>query len=188
MSQSNFPDDFDPFDDEDLKLPSVDEAKRLTVQYHKWRDIDQTIQSLEAQLEVARAEKRRIEEKVVPEIFAEIGIDSIEIDGKKISIKEKLYGGLPKDEIGKENAITHIVDHKGGNIVKVGVDLRFGKGDYEKAMELYKKLEQEGFEPDMGETVHPSTLKSWANERLEAGDDIDLNLIGLYHRKFMEVK
>jgi hypothetical protein len=65
-------------------------------------------------------------------------------------------------------------------LIKNTVTVSFGKGEDQKAQELISDLASRHLTPEEKTEVHPQTLRAWAKERIEKGDEIDMQLFGVY--------
>lgn len=178
----------DVFDDAELEV-SESGLSKLTAMYERWRDLDLQVSDLEAQLKVAKDAKRQIEEKDFPDLFDEVGITSFEAaNGKKISLKEKLYGSLPAKEEDREVAIAEVERLDGRDIFVAEVNVKYPKGQTEHAEEVVQKLQSNGDPATLKVGVHASTYQAWAREQLANGANPDLSKLGLFNRRFAEIK
>lgn len=168
--------------------PSEDGLTRLSRMFAQRSELDQQREALEAQLKVINEDLRRLDEVDFPELFDEVGVTSFTVGNRKVSVKEKLYGGLPKDAVERKQAFDIIKSLGGDSLIKAEVSVTLDKGEYERAKEIADGIAARGFNPVVAENIHSSTLHKWVREQLEAGSVLDIKALGLYHRRFVEVK
>lgn len=179
--------DIDIFADAD-QGPSEDGLSRLSRMFSRRSELDDKIEGLKAELAVLSEELRGIDEKDFPELFDEVGVTSFTVGNRKVSVQEKLYGSIPKDEEGRARAMQILKDNKGLPLMKTEVSISFNKGEADKAKEAADKMKEEGFNPVVSESIHAATYQKWARDCLKDGVVLDLKALGLYHRRFVEIK
>lgn len=149
------------------------------------------IQKLESELEIVKAQKRNLTEKVIPEITE--GMDGkFDLgDGRELILKEEIRSSIAGEK--REPAISWLDEHDYGHIVKRQVIVEFAKGDTERCEAFLKAVRS--LEKDLGSlivktnfTVHHSTLNSWVKERLAEGVDLPTDIFGIYRQRVAKVK
>ena len=150
-----------------------------------------------AELDVAELEKtlseskkylQHVRTKEMPDLMIEMEIEEVVHKGMRFSLNDFISGSIPSDETRRRKAFIWLEDNGSAQIIKTNISLDFGRGDYEAARQVEEMLAEEGHAPTLRESVHASTLKAWARERLEAGESIDLEVLGLYVGKAVSVK
>jgi hypothetical protein len=69
-------------------------------------------------------------------------------------------------------------EHDFGGLIKTAVTVQFGKGEDEKAVELYERLVAEGLVVEADREVNAQTLKAFLREQLAAAAPVPLDLFG----------
>lgn len=179
--------DIDIFDDVP-DTPSEDGLSRLAKMFAKRQEVADEVERLKAELAVAQESLRDFDEKQFPELFDEVGVTSFSVGNHKVSVKEKLYGGLPKDDEERAHAMKILREHGGEVLMKMEVSASFNKGENDKAEEAAEAIRAAGFNPVVNESIHASTYQKWARDTLEKGVVLDLKALGLYHRRYVEIK
>ena len=134
---------------------------------------------LEDAVKMVKERIRTIEQGRLPDLMLSLGIESFSTDdGFVITVQPIVSGAIPKKNL--PEAIAWLRDHGAGDIVRQDLGVSFSAGD-EAAGELAKELHERGFPVNSAETVHASTLKSWARQQLAAAKELPLDLLGLYH-------
>ena len=177
----------DIFDDVP-EAPSEDGLSRLSRMFARRQEIANRLEAAKAEVSVLENELRDLEEREFPELFDEVGITSFQVGNMKVSVEEKLYGGLPKDESERAIAMAILKEHGGDALMKMEVTVAFPKGEDSHAKAASAILESAGYNPVVEESIHGSTYQKWARECLEQGIPLDLKALGLYHRRFIKIK
>ena len=66
------------------------------------------------------------------------------------------------------------------DIIKNTVVCTFGREEDDKASDFFSFAKKEGFEPEQNSTIHPSTLKAFAKDRIAQGEEIPMDLFGVW--------
>lgn len=130
-------------------------------------ELQQNIDDLEAQLAAKKGVQVKLLQTDLPSLLHEIGVNEATRGNLKVSIQDGVSISIPEEH--RADAYAWLVEQGSGDIVKTEVVSRFGAGDVEKAEMAKRALEAQGFEPEVKMSVHPSTLKSWAKERIKKG-------------------
>lgn len=168
--------------------PSENGLSRLQNLFHRRQQAADEVERLKAELQVAEEALRDIEERQFPDLFDEVGVTGFSVGNHKVTVEEKLYGGLPKDPEERAIAMSILKAHGGESLMKMEVSVNFPKGQDEQARIAAALLESAGLNPVVDETIHGSTYQKWAREMLEQGVPLDLKALGLYHRRFIKIK
>jgi hypothetical protein len=143
------------------------------------RDKEAEIESLEKTLKARKEALRKQSEEELPSMMAEIGVNSFELDdGSKVSVRD-LYGGHIS-VANRDAAYVWLRENGFDDIIKNTLSIVFGRGEDQKADHFMKILEGHGLLPEQNTSIHPSTLKAWIKERMEAGDNFPMDLFGAY--------
>lgn len=147
---------------------------------------DARIKTLEAELKDAKAEFNELNENRIPDFMDEVGISEFTTsDGFKISVAEKLVGNISKTN--EQAAHQWLADHGYESLLKNQMKLDFGKGDDHTAQEIENFLADHGVEADRKRYVHPQTLHAFLREKLADGEDIPLDLFGVFIKRQTKV-
>lgn len=131
----------------------------------------------EAELKKAQARVRDLSEKTLPDLLDEAGLKSIELaNGGKLTVESKLSVSPLKANRARVIQWLEATGHSGK--IKRAVHVAVGK-DPEKTEALVKELAADGFKDVEVEVwVEPSTLTAHVKKCLEAGDELDMDLLG----------
>jgi hypothetical protein len=156
---------------------------RIRNEVKKALDIAEYISDMKDALAKAEEKYNHLSRTIIPDIMNEYGVDEIKIDGVKVSLRFDVHPHIPEPR----DAAFQWLDRNGfGGLIKTEVKVGFGRDEHEQAIEFKRELEAQGMIPDMKESVHHQTLRAWAKERMEAGDNVPGDLFQL--NPFTEVK
>jgi len=173
----------DDYSDFEIAAPSGDQLKSIEQLATHAYELVQLIDTHEAALKAAKAELAELTHKALPDAMAAAGTSSFVTDkGVKISIKEVVAGTLPKDEQKRREALDWIESHEGKAIIKGTITAEFerGEGNLQKKNETAEALAKLGVPFMESESIHPMTLAAFAREKIKNGEEVPLDLLGLY--------
>lgn len=142
--------------------------------------LSDSCETLEGDLKAAKAELHRLCSRVIPEEMKGLGISEMTARGRNVSIKDFVSGSLPKSEDKRKAAFKWLEDNEAGDLIKTTVAVSFGRSEHNYALSLAGELREKGLEVQAESSVHASTLKSFARERLRCGDPLDTEVLGLF--------
>ena len=139
--------------------------------------LENRIAEYEAMLKDFKEMQRRQSQEIVPNMMAELEINSFELDnGYKVSVKDSYYASIPPDNM---YACFEWLRASGlDGIIKTVVAANFGKGEDQEAQKVLDLLTEAGVVADVKSTIHPQTLKAFVKERITKGLEFDLDLFG----------
>ena len=142
-------------------------------------DIDKQIEETEQFLKDLKFKKRKIEQEDIPMLMEEMGMDSITVDGNKVTLRQFVHARIADDK--REDAFSFLRTIGEADIIKNDVIVSFSAGQDNMAGSVVNDLRQQyGLEPSQKTHVHPSTLKAWVKNRIEAGKDLDFDTFGVF--------
>ena len=139
--------------------------------------LENEIFGLEDDLKVTKEAHRKQSQEIVPNMMAELEIESFTLDnGYKVSIKDSYFASIPEANL---YACFEWLRASGlDGIIKTVVAANFGKGEDQEAQKVLDLLTEAGVVADVKSTIHPQTLKSFVKERITKGLEFDLDLFG----------
>ena len=135
----------------------------------------------EAAAAAIKATVLQLEREDLPALMSEIGVREIRLNsGKKITVQEDCEAKI--SDKNKPAAFRWLLDNGFGGIIKVLVEVQFGKGEHDQAQRVAEALQKKyrNNQVSLEENVHPSTLKAFVKERMTAGDPVPVDLFGVY--------
>jgi hypothetical protein len=123
-------------------------------------------------LRLAQLSHEELSQKVIPSVMDAMGISDLTLeDGSKIGVETFYQASIPETDRDKAFAWLDAQGHAA--IIKHEVKLSLQKGQLEEAELASKLLRDAGLEPTVDMKVHPSTLRAFAREEIEAGRPLD---------------
>lgn len=149
---------------------------------------EELVTQLEDDLKAAKKQKQFLATSKLPDLMAEIQSDHFSHAGFDIKVSDFVSGSIPKAEDRNKLAIKWLEDNEGAGIIKTEVSLIFGRSQHNEAADLAGQLLSDGYTPDLKSSVHAGTLCKFAREKLENGEEIDTDVLGLYVGRVAKVK
>lgn len=159
------------------------------------------VAQLEEDLSAAKERLREINERELPDLMdAGQQEDCKTSTGIRVRLLTKVRASIPKKNHAK--ALAWLRSHGHGDMIKVQVVAEFGKNDVDLAQSFEERLEStvSSIAAEMGrandftvnhkakQEVHTSTLSSWAAKSLEDGDEIPMELLGVFRQRFTKIE
>jgi len=157
---------------------SEGETSRLSTLIRQSIDLDKQIKDAEQHLKDLQQRKRTVDEEDIPSLMEEIGVESLTVDGNKVSIDKFVSARIPDDR--REEAFSFIRSIGEGDIIKNEVVVGFGMGQDNIAGAVVDDLRNQGLTPAQKTHIHPMTLRTWAKNRIENNQEIDFDVFGIY--------
>jgi hypothetical protein len=143
---------------------------------------------LEDELKSAQASLRNIQEHVLPRLMEQAEQSEVTTaEGIKVEVKEVLRGSIP--EASQQQAFAWLETNNAGALIKREVTIEFGKGEEAWAAKFMADLSKRKrpVRSKAKKRVHPQTLLAFLREQLEAGNDIPLELFGVFRQRFAKI-
>jgi len=164
------------------KLEVLNSALEETIAF------EEAVAQMEEDLKVAKRALNSLKTSRIPDLMTELQMDEIKFRGWQVKVADFISGSLPKDPEARQRAMEWLEANEGGPLIKTDVALAFTKSQHNEAIDLARRLEEQGFAPSIQSGVHPQTLQAFARERIRNGDQIDTDLLGLYTGKVAKLK
>lgn len=164
-----------------MQLTSVDnnDLKQVAALVRQQLVLEQRVEDLASELKKAQQDLAHISGDALPSALAEHGLTELKMaDGSKVTVSTVISANISKDR--SEAAHEWLRGNGFGDLIKNTVSVNFGKGEDDKAVDLVKELEGDGYAVDQKEAVHPSTLKAFCKEQIEKGATIPSELFGIF--------
>lgn len=172
----------------DIELPSVagfkelDELAKILIA----RELEEF--RCEVALKAAVEARREVAERRLPELMEKLGLSQFTTtSGIKVKVATSYYADIP--EARKSEAHRWLERNGQGGLIKRNMEVSFGKGENEEAAAFKDLLAHTAFSDRLTEkeAVHPSTLRGWVREMLEAGKDVPMELFGVGRRQSVKI-
>ena len=92
----------------------------------KASQLNRTLKRMEDDLKSTRKNRDRYLYEFIPAKMSEMGLDKIEVDGNKVSLRTFVSGTMPKDPIEKDNALAHLREIGAADFIKNDISVSFG--------------------------------------------------------------
>ena len=167
--------------------PSDDALSKLAGLVAELHLAESDVLRCERTLKDAQVRARDMAEKQIPEHMIEMGLAEFKtIDGVKIELKSSLHVTPKKDDRPAVLAWLEKLGH--GNLVKRIVSVAFNRDQEKEASSLLTFLVQEqGFPAKAERKVESSTLKKFVADRLAAGQEVPMELLGVFQYKYAKI-
>lgn len=145
-----------------------------------------TLKNAEAEVQRAKEALRSISEDQIPEMMDKLDLEEYTPKGgRPIKILEKIRASIPKAK--QPEAFGWLRAHNHSKMIKHKITCDFAKGEDDSAREMADILEDHGLEFSDSLSVHPSTLSAFVSEKLGNGEEIPLDLFGVFRQRIAKV-
>jgi|TARA_R100001510_G_C7625820_1_gene185700 hypothetical protein len=151
-------------------------------------DVTSAISKAEESVKSLKKSRDRYLHDLIPGKMAEMGLDKVEVDGNKVSLQTFVSGTMPKDPLERNWALNHLREIGAGDFIKNDVSVSFGVTQDNVAKDLAADLENKGYETSSKTWVEPMTLKKLIRERVEANQEIDLDIFNAHVGTIAKIK
>ena len=161
-------------------VPVTDDAlKSVRSIALQMQNTQQKVSQLEEDLKREKESLRKLSDEDLPSKLQEIGIVNFELDdGSVVQVKENISAHIKEEN--RVAAYEWLRDHGLDDIIKNTVVCSFGREEDDKASDFFAFAKKEGFEPQQNSSIHPSTLKAFAKDRIAQGEEIPMDLFGIW--------
>lgn len=131
----------------------------------------------EAELKQAKRVLYQVQEVDIPEYMDEIGLTKFETADISVEIKESLR--VTPLAANRPKVMAVVTAAGDANLIKDTISFMFTKGQNDEAEKFYDAAIAEGKAPKREQKIESSTLRAYVKGKLEAGEDLDLDLFGV---------
>ena len=141
--------------------------------------LEKEIDELDTVLKERKEQQRKLLEESIPAMLQELGMKKfVMADGSTIDVKP-FYSASIKEE-NRAVAYQWLRDNGYDDIIKNTVSVRFGRNEDKLCETLINTLRQQNYPVEQTEKIEPQTLKAWAREMVERGQEIPTETFSLY--------
>lgn len=184
--------DADDFDEGGKEAATEDQLSTITKEARKAVALQKQINDLQAATETLNNELAEIIRKTLPSLFDSAGLLDFTLDdGSVIEIKDVVSGSLPsadKKPAEREAAIDWIKENGGDGIIKTYYNTEFGVGQEKLARMFEAIITKAKFIAKKTVGVHPQTLCAFVREKLENGEEVPVDKLGVYTGRHAKIK
>ena len=177
----------DMFDEsEALDSINTETTKNLSGLVRQLRVVEQEVEEAETLLKTLNSERQKLSTQMIPDLMDEMGVERVDVDGLTVTKKQIVAASIPVDK--RELAFDWLRERGLDDIIKNDVVCSFGRGQDNLAKDAFWTLKDKGLEPSTKTHIHPMTLKAFVKDRVEQGQEIDLDLFGAFLTNAVEIK
>ena len=165
--------------DKQDSLTKVNDAKSLSEQVLKLKDMEDLVAAKEEELKKLKKDVEVISGEVIPTMMQEMNLSTLKLaDGSSVEVKPVYGASIPIAK--KEEAFKWLREHGLGDLIKNEITVAFGRDEDNKAQQYAVLAQGQGYEPVQKLKVEPMTLKALVRERIEAGQDMPADLFNVF--------
>ena len=165
--------------DQTESITQTNDAKTLSEQVVKLRDLEDKIKIAEENLKQLKKQEDLLSGEIIPTMMTEMNISTLKLaDGTSVEVKPVYGASIPADK--KEDAYKWLRENGLGDLIKNEITVAFGRSEDNKAQQYAVLAQGQGYEPVQKLKVEPMTLKALVRERVEAGLDMPSDLFNLF--------
>ena len=160
-------------------LNSVNDAKSLSDQVVKLKQLEDDLEQKEKELKELKRHIDLVSGEVIPTMMQEMNLSSLKLaDGSSIEVKPVYGASIPPAK--KEEAFNWLRNNGLGDLIKNEITVSFGRNEDNKAMAYATLAQGQGYQPTQKLKVEPMTLKALVRERLESGKEMPTDLFNVF--------
>lgn len=168
--------DATPNVDNTLKNDNLKEVSYWAQEQIRLQDV---VTQAEEVLADAKKMLKDIVEQKLPDAMRECNLSEIKLaDGSKVSVQQFYSARIGKER--EAEAFAWLKEHGHEDIIKNVISVQFGRGEDNTAVEVSEKLISQGYSPTNKRWVEPMTLKAFAREQVENGNDLPFDVFNVY--------
>jgi len=142
-------------------------------------ELEEAIKAQEDVLKGLKNSYKQVSQVDIPEALAEAGVSSFKLkDGMKVDVQPFYSASIPKDRY--DEAMDWLRNQGHGDLIKNTISVDFGKGEDDAANAMKEILNHDGQSFTDKTGVHPQTLKAFVREQTELGQNLPLDLLGVF--------
>jgi len=166
-------------EDQREDLNSVNDAKSLSDQVVKLKELEDALEQKEKELKELKRHIDLVSGEVIPTMMQEMNISTLKLaDGSSVEVKPVYGASISVAK--KEEAYTWLRENGLGDLIKNEITVSFGRNEDNKASDYANLAKGQGFEPVQKLKVEPMTLKALVRERLESGQEMPSDLFNVF--------
>ena len=157
----------------------TDKVKSISELCNRLLDLQEQARRIEDNLKSKNDEIRVLSEQEIPNLMQEAGVSEFKLaDGSSVSIKPFYAAKIPVSKT--DEAFQWLTGNGYGDLIKNTVSLNFGKSEDNLANSLVEDLKSKGHNVSQKKKVEPQTLKAFVKEAIQNGQNVPMDLFGVY--------
>lgn len=154
--------------------------------------LDRQIEDLEMAAKALKEERDTILNKTLPSLLDSAGMSAFDLeDGSSVEIKDVVSGTLPNAEKKPDErrwALKWLMSNGGRGLIKTEFKTEFGVGQERMAAFFKQLIVKNKFTAKETTGVHPQTLCAFVREKLENGEEVPVEKLGVYTGRHAKIK
>tara|TARA_R100001015_G_C4622430_1_gene179867 strand:+ start:1307 stop:1852 length:546 start_codon:yes stop_codon:yes gene_type:complete len=157
----------------------TDKVKSISELCNRLLDLQEQARRIEENLKSKNDEIRMLSEQEIPNLMQEAGVSEFKLaDGSSVSVKPFYAAKIPVSKT--DEAFQWLTGNGYGDLIKNTVSLNFGKSEDNVANSLVEDLKSKGHNVSQKKKVEPQTLKAFVKEAIQNGQNVPMDLFGIY--------
>ena len=157
----------------------TDKVKSISELCNRLLDLQEQARRIEDNLKSKNDEIRVLSEQEIPNLMQEAGVSEFKLaDGSSVSVKPFYAAKIPVSKT--DEAFQWLTGNGYGDLIKNTVSLNFGKSEDNLANSLVEDLKSKGHNVSQKKKVEPQTLKAFVKEAIQNGQNVPMDLFGVY--------
>ena len=157
----------------------TDKVKSISELCNRLLDLQEQARRIEENLKSKNDEIRVLSEQEIPNLMQEAGVSEFKLaDGSSVSVKPFYAARIPVSKT--DEAFQWLTGNGYGDLIKNTVSLNFGKSEDNLANSLVEDLKSKGHNVSQKKKVEPQTLKAFVKEAIQNGQNVPMDLFGVY--------
>ena len=157
----------------------TDKVKSISELCNRLLDLQEQARRIEDNLKSKNDEIRMLSEQEIPNLMQEAGVSEFKLaDGSSVSVKPFYAAKIPVSKT--DEAFQWLTGNGYGDLIKNTVSLNFGKSEDNVANSLVEDLKSKGHNVSQKKKVEPQTLKAFVKEAIQNGQNVPMDLFGIY--------
>lgn len=145
------------------------------------------VEEIESALDKAKEELRVIAEKKLPEKMELLGLTTFSTsNGVHVKISEKIRASLAVEN--RPKGFDWLEKNGFGGMIKSQVIIPYKRDQLEEANEFVDGLRKGGKLANLERKVEPATLTAFVKEQLTKGEDLPLEVFGVFRQRIAKVE
>lgn len=167
--------------------PESDVIEQLTTMADEAARLENAMLDLTSQLEVKKRRHGHLTEKLIPELMDQHAIKLIQLACGILEVKQVIRASIPNDRY--EEGIQWFDDSGNSGLVKREFTISFTRDEEKWANKFHADLKKRKLplHMKMERWIEPQTLKKFVTTKLEEGEDIPTDLLGVFRQRIAKI-
>lgn len=139
------------------------------------------VEAEEASLKNHNAQLRKILEQQIPELMDELEYERIDTPEYSLTVNDVLTASVPKHK--RDEVCSWLIDNDLGSLVSYNVVVALKPGQEQEVIAVTDELTNAGYSKytSLNKAVNTGSLKKAVRELLAEGEDVPLDLLGVFN-------